>query len=52
MIYISCNAATLARDLKYFDILGYEIIEINPIDMFPQTEHVECVVWMTKANLN
>ncbi|MHB1346029.1 MAG: 23S rRNA (uracil(1939)-C(5))-methyltransferase RlmD [Candidatus Humimicrobiaceae bacterium] len=52
IIYISCNAATLARDLKYFDILGYEIIEINPIDMFPQTEHVECVVWMTKANLN
>ena len=42
MIYISCNPATLVRDLKELEKI-YEIKEIKPVDMFPFTSHVECV---------
>lgn len=42
IIYISCNPATLIRDLKLFEEL-YEIKKIKPVDMFPYTSHVECV---------
>ena len=42
IIYISCNPATLARDLSYLDE-KYEIKEIQPVDMFPYTSHIECV---------
>ena len=45
-IYISCNPATLVRDLKEFENL-YNVNEIIPVDMFPFTSHVECVVAMT-----
>ena len=40
-VYISCNPATLVRDLKEFEE-KYEIQEIQPVDMFPFTSHVEC----------
>lgn len=43
IIYISCNVATLARDLKFLCDNGYEIKNVQPVDMFPQTSHVECV---------
>lgn len=43
VVYISCNPATLARDLKTLTENGYEIKEVQPVDMFPQTCHVECV---------
>jgi 23S rRNA (uracil1939-C5)-methyltransferase len=43
IIYASCNPVTLARDLRYLIDNDYEIKEITPIDMFPETEHVECV---------
>ncbi|RNA66775.1 23S rRNA (uracil(1939)-C(5))-methyltransferase RlmD [Alteribacter keqinensis] len=43
VVYVSCNPATLARDLKYLDEHGYETKEVQPVDMFPQTTHVECV---------
>ena len=42
LVYISCNPATLVRDLKEFENL-YNINEIIPVDMFPFTSHVECV---------
>jgi len=48
VVYVSCNPATLARDLKYLVAHGYEAREVQPVDMFPQTVHVECVVWMSK----
>lgn len=41
IIYVSCNPATLARDLKEFSA-KYEIKEVTPVDMFPFTSHVEC----------
>ena len=44
VVYVSCNPETLARDLKFFAKNGYGVRKIQPVDMFPHTEHVETVV--------
>uniref|UniRef100_UPI000584391D 23S rRNA (uracil(1939)-C(5))-methyltransferase RlmD n=1 Tax=Caldicellulosiruptor sp. F32 TaxID=1214564 RepID=UPI000584391D len=49
IIYVSCNPSTLARDSSILCSNGYEILEVQPVDMFPQTFHVECVVLMTNV---
>lgn len=43
IVYVSCNPSTFARDAKILKSEGYETKEIQPVDMFPQTMHVECV---------
>jgi 23S rRNA (uracil1939-C5)-methyltransferase len=43
VVYVSCNPATLARDLKDFAARGYALAEVRPFDMFPHTPHIECV---------
>jgi len=51
VVYISCCAETLARDLKTLTAGGYHVRQIQPVDMFPFTEHVESVVKLTRAGL-
>ncbi len=43
VVYVSCDPATLARDLKRFSERGYHTIQVTPVDMFPRTAHVETV---------
>lgn len=43
VVYVSCNPSTLARDLAYLYERGYKCVEIQPVDMFPHTMHVEAV---------
>lgn len=47
--YVSCNPSTLARDLSYLADQGYKVGAIQPVDMFPWTRHVECVVLITRV---
>jgi 23S rRNA (uracil1939-C5)-methyltransferase len=49
IIYISCNPVTQERDLKYLTEHGYVVEEIQPVDMFPQTYHVETIVKLNKV---
>ena len=50
VVYISCNPETLARDLVYFTKNGYKVKKIQPVDMFPHTNHVETVVQLVRKN--
>ncbi len=49
IVYISCNPETQARDLLTLAKGGYKVKKIQPVDMFPHTAHVECVVLMSRA---
>ena len=49
VVYVSCNPSTLARDLAYLNERGYKCHEIQPVDMFPHSVHVENVAWLSRV---
>jgi 23S rRNA (uracil1939-C5)-methyltransferase len=51
IVYVSCDPGTLARDLGILQGGGYRVIEVQPVDMFPWTVHVESIVLMTNSGL-
>ena len=48
IVYISCNPETQARDLSFLTRRGYKVRRIQPVDMFPYTDHVETIVCLDK----
>ena len=49
IVYISCNPETQARDFSYLTRKGYKVRKIQPVDMFPHTEHVETVALLVRT---
>lgn len=52
VVYVSCDSATLARDLKVLCGSGYELVKVRPVDMFPMTVHVETVVLLSHKKVD
>ena len=50
-MYVSCDSATLARDVKVLGELGYEVKKVRGVDQFPMTCHVECVVALHRVDM-
>ena len=48
IVYVSCDPATLARDVKRFSLLGYSAVKAQGVDLFPRTQHVETVCLLSK----
>ncbi|WP_317366958.1 23S rRNA (uracil(1939)-C(5))-methyltransferase RlmD [uncultured Tyzzerella sp.] len=48
LVYVSCDNATLARDIDYLSNFGFKLAKIQPVDMFCMTTHIECVALITR----
>lgn len=51
IVYVSCDSATLARDVKFLRANGYEVERVRAVDQFPHTVHVECVVGIQRKHI-
>lgn len=51
MVYVSCNPATMARDIAILAEKGYKTVKVQPVDMFPMTAHVECVAKLVRVKI-
>lgn len=51
IVYVSCNSTTMARDVKYLVENGYKVVEVQPVDMFPHTAHVECIALIQRKTI-
>jgi 23S rRNA (uracil1939-C5)-methyltransferase len=51
VVYVSCDPGTLARDLRRFADGGFAVSEVQPLDMFPHTQHIECITTLDRADL-
>ena len=49
IVYVSCNPTTLAPNAKQLEEAGYKLRRVRPVDMFPQTPHIECVALLEKV---
>jgi tRNA/tmRNA/rRNA uracil-C5-methylase (TrmA/RlmC/RlmD family) len=49
IVYVACDPAALARDVAYFAEMGYELSDLRAFDLFPMTQHVECVALLEPA---
>ena len=50
IVYVSCNPETQARDVEFLYDKGYRVVAVQPVDMFPHTDHIECVVALEPAD--
>jgi 23S rRNA (uracil1939-C5)-methyltransferase len=49
IVYVSCNPTTLAPNAAQLTEAGYRLTRVKPVDMFPQTPHIECVALLEKS---
>ena len=52
VVYVSCNPATAARDAAWLEQNGYHTEQVQPVDLFPRTKHVECVIALSKGEID
>ena len=52
VVYVSCNPSTAARDAKWLEEHGYRAEKVQPVDLFPRTRHVECVIALSKGEID
>ena len=50
IVYISCNPETQARDVEFLDSIGYAVVAVQPVDMFPHTDHIETVAVLSRKS--
>ena len=52
VVYVSCNPATAARDAAWLEQIGYHAEKVQPVDLFPRTKHCECVIALSKGEID